>query len=310
MRREQFRHNMGRASTARLSDLPVLTLDNQAVVPPKPPEPHTPLRPMWCCRACADPWPCATARLLLKAEYDADPVGLSVHLCGVLHEAARDLFRLNPHNAPTPREMFERFVAWGPHRRPLITCSPGRRGRGRRRRRSSRSVVEEHHVEPAQPFRVGEEVDRHDPALADGEAEGDPRLAVLDPRRSHRAVQQRQLRRLGPPREGVGHRARAADLARRADLHGLLGVEPIMDEAYYVQFNVDGQEVGLDPHGHSKGMTGPVGYWHVDDIEARVKLPVDAGAEVQQPINDVGGGRLIATVKDADGNVIGLLQPA
>jgi hypothetical protein len=120
MRREPFRHNMGRAAATRLSDLPVLTLDNQAVVPRKPPEPHTPLRPMWCCRACSAPWPCATARLLLKAEYEADQVGLSVYLCGVLHEAARDLFRLNPHDAPTPREMFERFVAWGPYRRPLI----------------------------------------------------------------------------------------------------------------------------------------------------------------------------------------------
>jgi predicted enzyme related to lactoylglutathione lyase len=37
---------------------------------------------------------------------------------------------------------------------------------------------------------------------------------------------------------------------------------------------------------------------------------VDAGAETQQEVTDVGGGKLVATVKDADGNVIGLLQPA
>ena len=36
----------------------------------------------------------------------------------------------------------------------------------------------------------------------------------------------------------------------------------------------------------------------------------DAGAEVQQEIKDVGGGKLIASVKDADGNVIGLIQAA
>jgi hypothetical protein len=48
------------------------------------------------------------------------------------------------------------------------------------------------------------------------------------------------------------------DLAQAKTLYGtLLGVAPSMDEAYYVQFNVGGQEVGLDPHGHSKGMTGP-----------------------------------------------------
>ena len=39
-----------------------------------------------------------------------------------------------------------------------------------------------------------------------------------------------------------------------------------MDEVYYVGFEVDDQDIGLDPNGHSKGMTGPVGYWHVDDI--------------------------------------------
>lgn len=35
---------------------------------------------------------------------------------------------------------------------------------------------------------------------------------------------------------------------------------------------------------------------------------LDAGAEPQQPITDVGGGRLIATATDPDGNAIGLLQ--
>ena len=99
------------------------------------------------------------------------------------------------------------------------------------------------------------------------------------------------------------------DLAQAKTLYGkLLGVAPIMDEAYYVGFSIGGQDVGLDPHGHSKGMTGPVGYWHVDDIEESLKLLLDAGAEAQQAIKDVGGGKLIASVKDADGNIIGLMQ--
>ena len=99
------------------------------------------------------------------------------------------------------------------------------------------------------------------------------------------------------------------DLAQAKTLYGrLLGVAPSMDEAYYVQFDVADQNVGLDPNGHSKGMTGPVGYWHVDDIKESLKLLLDAGAEVQQAISDVGGGKLIASVKDADGNIIGLIQ--
>ena len=35
---------------------------------------------------------------------------------------------------------------------------------------------------------------------------------------------------------------------------------------------------------------------------------LDAGAEVQQAVRDVGGGKLVASVKDADGNAIGLVQ--
>jgi predicted enzyme related to lactoylglutathione lyase len=99
------------------------------------------------------------------------------------------------------------------------------------------------------------------------------------------------------------------DLAAAKTLYGaLMGVTPYMDEAYYVGFSVGGQDIGLDPHGHGKGMTGPVGYWHVDDIEESLKLLLDAGAEAQQAISDVGGGKLIASVKDADGNIIGLIQ--
>jgi len=39
-----------------------------------------------------------------------------------------------------------------------------------------------------------------------------------------------------------------------------------------------------------------------------VKALTDAGAEARQEVKDLGGGKLIASVEDADGNVIGLLQ--
>jgi predicted enzyme related to lactoylglutathione lyase len=99
-----------------------------------------------------------------------------------------------------------------------------------------------------------------------------------------------------------------SDIAKAKTLYtALLGVEPVMDEPYYVGFKVGGQDVGLDPNGHDE--TGPVGYWHVDDIKSRLTGLIDAGAEVLQDVRDVGGGKLIATVRDADGNVLGLLQP-
>ena len=99
------------------------------------------------------------------------------------------------------------------------------------------------------------------------------------------------------------------DLARAKMLYSrLLGVEPYADEAYYVGFRVGDQEIGLDPNGHNKGMTGPVGYWEVNDIKETLQLLLDAGAQEQQEVKDVGGGKLIASVKDADGNITGLAQ--
>ncbi|MEU8070231.1 MULTISPECIES: hypothetical protein [unclassified Micromonospora] len=86
---------------------------------PYPPHatPHTPLRPMWCCRSCGQPWPCPTARLLLHGEYADNRIGLSIYLCGLMYEATRDLYRLNPDDAPAPADLFARFVGWGPYRR-------------------------------------------------------------------------------------------------------------------------------------------------------------------------------------------------
>jgi predicted enzyme related to lactoylglutathione lyase len=99
------------------------------------------------------------------------------------------------------------------------------------------------------------------------------------------------------------------DITRAKTLYSkLLGREPYVDEAYYVGFRVGEQEIGLDPNGHSKDMTGPVGYWPVTDIKKSLQVLLDAGARVQQGVKDVGGGKLIASVKDADGNVTGLIQ--
>jgi len=99
------------------------------------------------------------------------------------------------------------------------------------------------------------------------------------------------------------------DIAQAKTLYStLLGREPYTDEAYYVGFKVGDQEIGLDPNGHNQGMTGPVGYFHVSDIQKSLQALLDAGAQTQQEVKDLGGGKLIASVKDADGNIIGLLQ--
>jgi len=50
--------------------------------------------------------------------------------------------------------------------------------------------------------------------------------------------------------------------------------------------------------------------WRVADIECAPQSLIDAGATVDQAASDVGGGKLIARVGDADGNLVGLMQPA
>src|SRR5215469_4343514 len=96
--------------------------------------------------------------------------------------------------------------------------------------------------------------------------------------------------------------------AAKAVYTALLGLEPQHDAPYYVGFEAAGQHIGLVPGGRSQGMTSPVAYWHVPDIEAKLAEVTAAGATEKDPPRDVGAGRLVATFTDLDGNVLGLLQ--
>jgi predicted enzyme related to lactoylglutathione lyase len=96
--------------------------------------------------------------------------------------------------------------------------------------------------------------------------------------------------------------------AAKAVYTALLGIEPQADAPYYVGYEVEGQQIGLVPGGGPQGMTSPVAYWHVPDIEAKLAEVTAAGAAVKESPRDVGGGRLVATFTDPDGNVLGLVQ--
>ena len=85
----------------------------------------------------------------------------------------------------------------------------------------------------------------------------------------------------------------------------LLGVEPYADQPYYVGFKVGEQDIGLVPGGQHTAMTA---FYHIDDIKSSLQILLDAGAEIVQDIKDVGKGRLIASAKDKDGNLIGLIE--
>ncbi len=83
-----------------------------------------------------------------------------------------------------------------------------------------------------------------------------------------------------------------------------LDVEPYVEDSYYVGYRVGDQEVGLDPN----SKIGPIAYTDVKDIKSSLQAMVKVGAEVVQDVKEVGGGLLIAQVKDVDGNVVGLRQ--
>ena len=99
------------------------------------------------------------------------------------------------------------------------------------------------------------------------------------------------------------------DLATaKAVYTALLGIEPQADAPYYVGYEAAGQQIGLVPGGGPQAMTTPVAYWHVADIAAKLAEVTAAGATVKDEPRDVGGGRLVATFTDPDGNVLGLIQ--
>ena len=96
------------------------------------------------------------------------------------------------------------------------------------------------------------------------------------------------------------------DMTRaKTQFHTLLGVEPYSDEPYYVGFKLGDQDIGLVPNSPEAGMTA---FYHVSDIKQSLQSLQDNGSQTLREVNDVGGGRLVASVKDPEGNIIGLVQ--
>ena len=100
-----------------------------------------------------------------------------------------------------------------------------------------------------------------------------------------------------------------SDLATAKTVYAaLLGVPPQTDSCYYVGFEAAGQHIGLVAGGGREDMSSAVAYWQVADIEAKLAEVRGTGATVKEPAHEIGGGRLVATVSEPDGNVLGLLQ--
>ena len=95
------------------------------------------------------------------------------------------------------------------------------------------------------------------------------------------------------------------DIEKAKAFYGkFLDAEPFVASSYYVGYRVGNLEVGLDPN----SKVGPIAYTDIEDIRSSLQAMVKVGAEVVQDVKEVGDGLLIAQVKDADGNVVGLRQ--
>ena len=105
------------------------------------------------------------------------------------------------------------------------------------------------------------------------------------------------------------------DLALARDWYAqITGTTPYFDEPFYVGFDINGFELGLDnrPENSPVPNNAPVAtaYWAVDDISAGIKRIVEAGGAIAEDIKDVGEGIRVATLRDPWGNAIGLITGA
>lgn len=103
------------------------------------------------------------------------------------------------------------------------------------------------------------------------------------------------------------------DLALAKEFYSqALGKDPYFDEPYYVGFDVDGHELGLDPDISKRppGGSGVIGYWRVDDINAAWQHLTTIGATSIELPHSVGVDLQVSIVSDPFGNYIGLIQGA
>jgi len=87
------------------------------------------------------------------------------------------------------------------------------------------------------------------------------------------------------------------------------GIQPYFSEPFYIGFNINGFELGLDPD--LTGLTPgnqTVSYWNVENVANTVRHLVSIGAKLVEDRKNVGGNIFVATVEDPFGNHIGLIE--
>ena len=84
--------------------------------------------------------------------------------------------------------------------------------------------------------------------------------------------------------------------------------EPYFEEVFYIGFNIKGYELGLHPDNPtSHRVQNVVAHWGVEDIHETLEHFLVCGADLNSPVQNVGGDILVASVRDPFGNVIGFI---
>lgn len=85
-----------------------------------------------------------------------------------------------------------------------------------------------------------------------------------------------------------------------------LGIGPYFDQPFYVGYDVNGYELGLNPGAAAD--SGPVAYFRVENIAVSFARFVGQGCIVVSEVNDVGDGIKVADLRNPDGFVFGLIE--
>ncbi len=103
----------------------------------------------------------------------------------------------------------------------------------------------------------------------------------------------------------------ARNLAEARDWYArVLGFPPYFDEPFYVGFNVGGYELGIVPDENAAAVRPEAGvaYWGVANVDSAHARLIELGAVGVEPVEDVGGGIRVATVRDPFGNLVGVIE--
>ena len=100
------------------------------------------------------------------------------------------------------------------------------------------------------------------------------------------------------------------DVARAKTWYtAVLGFEPYYDEPPYIGYLVGGYELGLlAKEAAGDSWTGPRTYWGVAKAEPALSHLLDHGATLEAEVHDVGGGIRMASVRDPDGHIFGIIE--